>query len=897
SNVSLTGGPAATGFFNNLFGTSIGIDSGIVLTSGQAKTLGGNFGLDGDGFTQAQAVLANGNYGLPGDPDLANSIGVPVSSTEDACVLEFDFIPFGDSIKFNYVFSSEEYTPAFVCLFNDAFAFFISGPGIVGLKNIALIPGTTMPVSIFNVNDVAGGGCPNNTKYFVDNTTNTFFTHDGHTTVLTAVSEVQPCNTYHLKLVIADVGDDLWDTGVFLEAKSLSSNAIQINNFTQTDNSGNSYLVEGCSTGSFQIKRPNISPLPLVVNLSYAGTAINGVDVQLLPSSVTIPGNDTVVNVNVIPIIDLIPEGIETLKIYALAGCSGGSPTDSAIIQVRDYDTLGIIPPDSSFICKGNSIQLTASAGYSIYQWDANPTLSSTTISNPVATPVSIQTNYYCTATVGTCNARDSIMIQWPQLYLSSIKDIICKDDATGEIKVSGGFGWVNPVLFSINNMPYQPDSNFINLPAGNYTIKIKDATGCIDSIDITVAQLFPDLIISNLATTPASCSGNPDGSVTISASGGNGPYQYSTDGINFQSSNIFNLVSGNHTITVKDDNNCITTQNIIILLNNTVTLVAGADTSICEGKTFQLNPNTNGTTFLWTPAGTLSNPAVLNPVASPVTTTEYFITATDGICSRTDSIIILVNPAPVANAGADALTCYQTDLQLNGSGGVDYLWSPVTYLNDPAIANPVVTAPVSSIIYSLAVIDANGCNSLKDDSIAVTVTPPALLFAGNDTTIAIRQPLHLFTVDVNSTGFNSYTWSPTYGLDNPFSPNPVAVLDKDITYYVSASNSIGCTGFDTIKIKAYQGPELYVPNSFTPNGDGLNDVLKVIAIGMKEFHFFRIYNRYGQLIFTTNDSGKGWDGRLKDKLQNIGTYVWMAEAVDYRGNLIQRKGTVIIIQ
>lgn len=897
SNVSLVADPQATGFFNNISGTAIGIDSGIVLSTGKAKSVGTNWGFDGNGTTQAFAANASTSLGMPGDADLANSISVPLLQTHDACVLEFDFVPLGDTIRFNYVFSSEEYTPAFVCQFNDAFAFFISGPGITGLKNIALVPNTILPVSIFNVNDVPGGSCPNNIPFYDDNRFSKFFTHDGHTTVFTAVAQVQPCQTYHLKLVIADLSDFLFDSGVFLEAKSLSSNAIALNNLTQTDNLGNSYLVEGCSAGSFQIKRPTVSPNPLTVNLSYGGSAINGVDVQLLPTSVTIPGGDTVVTVNVLPVIDLAPEGIETLVIYALAGCAAGNPSDSTTIQLRDYDTLGINPPDTSFICKGSPVQLAASAGYSIYLWDADPTLSSTIIRNPIAIPVADPTTYYCTATEGTCNARDSVMIKWKRLYLTSSLGVNCKNDATGEISVSRGPGWLSPVMFSLNNNAYQPDSVFLNLPAGLYSIKIKDATGCIDSLNITVSQLFPDLVISNTATNPASCSGNADGSVTITAAGGNGPYLYSIDGINFQASNIFNVSAGTKTITVKDNNNCITAQNIVIPVNNTVTLVAGSNTTICEGKTYQLDPISNGTNFTWTPAATLSNAAIINPIATPVITTKYFITATTGICSRIDSITVFVNPAPKPAAGADATVCYKKNKQLNGSGGVSYLWTPATFLNDPTIFNPLVMAPDASITYSLAVVDANGCNSLKDDSVSITVTAPALLYVGNDTTVAIRQPLQLFSSDVNNSGFTAYSWSPVYGLNNPFGADPIAVLDRDITYHVYAATAAGCEAFDTIKIKVYQGPELYVPNAFTPNGDGLHDVLKVKAVGMREFHFFRIYNRFGELLFTTADPNKGWDGTVKGKLQNLGTYVWMAEAIDYRGNLIQQRGTSIIIQ
>jgi hypothetical protein len=235
SNASFTGNMLMAGFFNNIGGTNIGIDSGIVLTSGRAKTRLPDIGMNGDGVTAAQSVEANNRWGLPGDIDLATAIGLPVSSLRDACILEFDFIPLGDSIKFNYVFSSEEYTPAYVCSYNDAFAFFISGPGIFGLKNIALIPGTSIPVSIFNVNDVPGGGCPNYIQYYTDNRFNTFFTHDGHTKVFTARARVQPCQVYHIKLVISDVIDDELDSGVFLQAGSLTSNAIGLTNLTQTD--------------------------------------------------------------------------------------------------------------------------------------------------------------------------------------------------------------------------------------------------------------------------------------------------------------------------------------------------------------------------------------------------------------------------------------------------------------------------------------------------------------------------------------------------------------------------------------------------------------------------------------------------------------------------------------
>ena len=613
SNISFTGDLQMTGFFNNISGTNIGIDSGIVLTNGRAKSRPGIIGMDGDGVTQAQNTLADNQWNLPGDADLAADIGFPVSELHDACVLEFDFVPLGDSIKFNYVFSSEEY-PDYVCLFNDAFAFFISGPGIAGLKNIALIPGTTDPVTINNINDQPPCTPSANVypQYYVPNYTNVNFTHNGHTTILTALARVQPCETYHIKLVISDVSDAQFDSGVFLEAGSLTSNAIGMTNLTQTDPSGNSYLVEGCATGAFEIRRPRKEPSPLIVSLSYGGTATNGVDVQLLPSTVTIPANDSLVVVNVIPIIDGLPEGIEDLVVYALAGCAAGLPTDSTIIQIRDYDILSLTP-DTAAICRNSSIQLIASTGYSIYQWDPDPTLSSTIIRDPIASPVNSGTTYICTAIEGTCNAKDSVFVKLKDLEFTSKQDVNCSGASTGNIKVTGGWEWTQPVEFSIDGVNWQPDSSFYNLPVGVYWVRIRDAV-CTDSISVTINQAFPDLLISNIAITDVTCTGGgSDGVLNITATGGSNPVLYSVDGTNFQASNLFNLPVGIYPVTIKDNNGCTNSQSATITLNNIVTLDASGDTTICEGISYLIPASSNADAIAWTPSASLDNSSNTN--------------------------------------------------------------------------------------------------------------------------------------------------------------------------------------------------------------------------------------------------------------------------------------------
>ncbi len=900
SNASLTNSPTVipTGYFKNVGGTNIGIDSGIVITSGRAKSdrnPGGRLGVDGDGVNTAGSQLADNNLNLPGDATLAAALGISVTELNDAIALEFDFVPLGDSIKFNYIMSSEEYTPGTVCIFNDAFGFFISGPGFAGAENIALIPGTNTPVTISNVNNITAAGCVSHPQFYIDNLSNVNFRHQGHTTVFTAKARVTPCETYHLKIVIADRGDNLWDSGVFLEAKSLTSNAIDLINYTQVDPGGTSYLVEGCVTGSFEIGRPRKEPNPLSVTLSYAGTATSGADYIPLPTVVTIPANDSITTINVDPIVDALPEGIEFIKIYALAGCAAGTPTDSTIIQIRDYDTLSV-SPGSQAVCRNSSLQLQASGSYASYQWDPDPTLSSLTIQDPIATPVNALTTYYVTGTEGTCNARDSIKLELKQLEFVSKTDVNCSGATNGQIKVSGGGEWLQPVQFSLDGTTWQNDSTFNNLPAGNYWVKIRDGN-CLDSIPVTIAQAFPDMQITNLLTTAATCSGDPDGTATVTVTGGNGIYSYSVDGVNFQTSATLNLPGGLHTITIRDGNGCIQTTTADIPLNNDVEVEAGIDTSICSGRSYLIPATSNANSVSWSPATGLDDANILQPTASPVADTWYYITATTGICSKIDSILIRMFPSPVANAGDDIAICYGREVQLNGSGGVRYEWSPTTHFTTPGdIAVPTVKAK-ESLSYFLTVWDSRGCESLVPDEVVLDVTPAVKIFAGRDTVAVINQPIQLSVVELGSAGVTSYSWSPSFFLDDANSDQPIGTLPREQRYIVTGTTLDGCEGMDDVLVKVYKGPEIYLPSAFTPNNDGRNDVLRAVPVGIREFKFLKIFNRWGQVVFATKDSRQGWDGKINGVEQPTGVYIWMAEGIETDGKLVSRKGSITIIR
>jgi len=213
NNVTYTGVDSSLAEFSG--SSSMGILNGLFIGTGKSTLLMNNV---------ASYFMSDAAAG-PGDPDLQT---IASGTTQDAGVLEFDFKVQGDSVKFNFVFASEEYSDYAGSSFNDVFGFFISGPGITGSQNIALIPGTSINVSINNVNNgfapmgIAPTGPCMNCAYYNDNTTGTTCIFDGMTTVLTATAAVQPCTFYHIKLAVANVNDGAFDSGVFLEANSFT---------------------------------------------------------------------------------------------------------------------------------------------------------------------------------------------------------------------------------------------------------------------------------------------------------------------------------------------------------------------------------------------------------------------------------------------------------------------------------------------------------------------------------------------------------------------------------------------------------------------------------------------------------------------------------------------------
>jgi gliding motility-associated-like protein len=472
--------------------------------------------------------------------------------------------------------------------------------------------------------------------------------------------------------------------------------------------------------------------------------------------------------------------------------------------------------------------------------------------------------------------------------------------NGTVTVNVVGG---MMPYVYAIDTIGYtggifnyQTTNVFNNIAGGTYMVIVMDLAGNITTALVQVGDIQGPTI-SSITVGPASCL-NDDGTVTVNTIGGTIPLFYSINSGPFgDQAQIGGVASGTDTITVVDDNHCLATATTTVPLVDNLTLTMGTVPIICQGTSTTLLVNSNAAFYAWTPADGLSNAAIADPIAEPQTTTTYSLTAILGICTLTGSETVTVLPAPVPDAGAPDTTCPGKSVQLEGSGGVQYQWSPATYLSDPATADPIVEQPAASITYSLTVLGANGCTSVQPATVKVFVTPPPAVFAGDDTAVLAGQPVPLDAIDVSNSGFTQYTWSPASGLNNAAVQDPIAQITGDITYTVVATTANGCTGTGSIVIVVVPNSTIVVPNAFTPNGDGRNDVLRVDAIGIRDFKYFSVFNRWGQEVFTTSNQGIGWDGTRGGQLEPAGVYVWAAMGLDFSGKQVLRKGTVILIR
>ncbi len=789
--------------------TNLGIDSGILLTSGSVITTSNYFGVSGPSSIYCSSD-PNPNSA---DPDLAALVNTTTANIKDACKLEFDFVSVGDTVRFDYVFASEEY-PYFNCSeFNDVFGFFISGPGISGNSNLALIPGTTIPVAINSVNNgVAtnltpctsmGPGSPF-TNYYVDNSLSTTIAYNGFTQVFTAIAHTVPCSTYHIKLAIGDKSDAFADSGVFIEKGSLTANTIDSSFLQVTDASDaltkpQDYIIEGCMPVNIQLDIAQPKNYPIDLNLVWSGTATNGVDYPLQGSIKTIPANTTKDSIFFLPVNDFVAEGIETisLKIYYTTPCSN-ILFDSVLINISDSILLDYAPIADT-ICPGDTVQLASNCDSAInISWSPVNTLSAPNADTTYAFP-SVSTTYSLTASYKNCpQLTADIPINILDFSMANITDADCYGTSTGSINVQAVNG-TPAYTYSLNGGTAQSSGTFSGLAAASYIVTAIDANGCMRDTVLTLSQ--PSAVMAQSVTTsPATCNTN-NGSVTIVGTGGTSGYTYAQGSGAYQNSGAFTgLAAGSYVFHIKDANDCIYDTTISISAPNIAQLDSLVSLNpLCHGGSGSVTVYASGgpTPYSYSING---GTAQSSNVFSPISAGTYTVTVTDAngcIATGTTTIAepsaIAVSTASIINA--DCHGASTGSISVTASGGT----APLTYsLNGGTPASSGTYTGLTAATYTLQVTD----NLLCTYDTTFTIYQPDELIVDTISTVNVScNGGNNGSIDITAIGGTApYTY--TLGLGSAQSSGLFSGLSAG-TYTISIVDANGCQTDTTISVTA----------------------------------------------------------------------------------------------
>jgi len=510
----------------------------------------------------------------------------------------------------------------------------------------------------------------------------------------------------------------------------------------------------------------------------------------------------------------------------------------------------------------------------------------------------------------------------------------------------------------SVGSTAEEPSHTF-SAP-GTYTVSmvLADPTGCGDPDTANVVITVIAEPQAEVEPVPTVC---PGAQVQLQASGGS-TYLWSP-ATGLSATDIANptlTTSTAGTWTVVVGTNCGSDTATVDVSFFAPTSTANGDTTVCEGISVQLNA-TGGATYAWTPAESLSDPTVADPIASPTVSTTYTVVITtqencvleeqvtvnvffalpepalqDTIICLGDTVVLATGaansyawePQPgitalnvqapsfhpttateyvvtmsnscgsvqdtvfidVVSVEADAwpntMVCPGIPVQLGASGGTSYTWTPATGLDNASSATPIAT-PTVSTTYTVLVSNEMGC--MDEAQVTVSLRPPPFVTAGPDMVIDFWEPVVLF-----AEGNGTLSWSPTTGLNDPTSESPVARPEESTTYVVTVTDPDGCTATDMLTIIV--NGSLYVPNTFTPNGDGANDLFGAEGKDIATFRM-SIFNRWGQEIWSTNSLAGRWDGTYNGVPSPIDTYVWKLEAKELSGRTRDAVGHVNLVR
>jgi len=565
-----------------------------------------------------------------------------------------------------------------------------------------------------------------------------------------------------------------------------------------------------------------------------------------------------------------------------LFGCTN---TDTVLVSV--HFSGNFISANDTSTCFGNPITLSATGAES-YSWSPGNVLNDSTIANPTASLIT-STTFVVTGISQGCTGKDTItVIVNPLPVITASNDsAICFGNSI-QLYANGAsfFQW-------------QPDSSLDNAQSENpiatpqttttYNVIGTDANGCTNSNAVTITVNSLPMITINADTSI--CSGD---TILMIASGAlNYQWQPSSELISPLNDSTLAHPSSTTTFTVSgtDANGCKNSATKKITVHPLPNVNAGNDQQVCANSTAQLSAS-GAIAYSWQPTTGLDDPNISDPTATVIATITYTVTGTDvNSCSNKDEVTLNLVPPLNASASHDTTICAGTSAQLFATGGVNYNWFPVDGLNDATISNPLAS-PSSTTHYTVFVSD--GICYTDTFTVKVSVQNLPTVNAGADASVVTGSPYQMNA----SASEGSYEWSPSTGLSCSTCLNPTANPSQTTTYTLTVTDSIGCSASDDVTLtSACSEDAIFIPNAFTPNGNGQNDVLYVRALGNVNLNFFRVYDRWGKIIFETHNLSEGWDGTYNNKPMMPGAYLYEWEATCGSGDLISKQGNVTLLR
>ncbi|MEI6410795.1 MAG: choice-of-anchor L domain-containing protein, partial [Bacteroidota bacterium] len=803
TNITSAGNSASRGTFTN-GGTNIGLNTGVVLCTGNVNILPGPNNNNG----------ANGGFNTNStdDPDLAT---LSTGNQWDLSKIEFDFTPTASMLQFNFVFGSEEYCEYVGSQFNDVFGFFISGPGISGTQNIALIPGTSTPVTINNVNHNSntsyyvnnnnGGAACNNLPPFAINECQL----DGFTTVLTATANVTPCGTYHIKLAIADIQDAAFASAVFLKANSFDAGGQA--KAQPIYPAGQQFVYEDCgNTGFIRFYRgTGDASQPLVINFTVSGTATPGDDYAPLTSPITIPAGQTEILIPVTVFADLLIEGDETIVIAIEDACS--CQQQNVTFTIKDKPPLDVDLNDVT-ICGGTSTTLTpaVTGGLSpfTYHWNTNASTQSITVNTQGTNTYTVTVTDHCGT---TATAQSTVSINPSPTAALSGSGVFCAG-VSNPINLTVNFTGVGPWDLTYNAAGNQTTTTFNTSPGtiiatdpGNYNlVSVVSANGCPGTVsgNVTLNQITVNL---NVVPHDPPCFGANGGSINASANGGAGPFTYLWSN-NATSANLTNIGPGTYSVTVTNGNGCTATQSVTLTeppqLTATIASSGNIDCTKPQGNAdLQVDGGTPSYTYHWSNNSTAEDPTFN-------TGGTYSVTVTDSKgCTATTSVTITANTTlPTAVIAPPAqVTCANPELTLNATGSsqgpqFEYQWNGPSFVCCETTLQPQINQGGT---YSLTVTNTdNGCTKAVSVTVTQNNTPPNLNI-NTPPNIGCNTPTITISGAGSATGAGIvYQWTTADGniVSGGNTLNPQVNLAGTYNLLITNGNN-GCTATGSVTV------------------------------------------------------------------------------------------------